>query len=250
MDTRVLTAAGLDHKSAKVYLAALGLGVTNVQDIALKSGLKRPTVYLHIDELIKRGLFEKITVNKKRYYRAVDPRVIESQLKRSLDTLQKALPEFDALLSKTPGMPRVAVYESEEGIRAMYREMKNANSFRVWSDVGPSYPRFHDAYMELAEIANKNSINTREIIADTKEARRYARLIAKVAGPSYSARTATADGLANDAFVYGDTVLLFRLSEHNMFVVRIEDKQIANSMKALFDMAWKSGKALRYTRST
>ena len=245
MKADALRPLGISEKAAKIYLVALSLGTTSVQDIAQKTGLKRPTVYLHIDELIRQGLFQKISLNKKHYYRAADPHVLEGRMKKGLDALQSAMPEFVALQSRTPGKPHVVVYEGEEGMREVYREMKSANSLRVWSNMGPMLGSFHDTYMELAEAIRENGIGTKEIIADTKEARRYSRLVARVCGPVYSARTATAEGLANDSFIYGNVVALFRLSEHNMFVVRIEDKTIADSMKALFDMAWKSAKAFR-----
>ena len=86
---------------------------------------------------------------------------------------------------------------------------------------------------------------TREIIADTREAKRYARFIARMCGPTYLARLATVEGLANDTIVYGNVVALFRLHKHNLFVVRIEDKTIAESMRSLFDMTWKSAKPFR-----
>lgn len=245
MKTGTLISLGISEKSAKIYLATLSLGTTSVQEIAQKTGLKRPTVYLHIDELIRQGLFQKVSLNKKHYYRAADPHVLEGRMKKGLDALQSAMPEFIALQSRTPGKPHVVVYEGEEGMREVYREMKIANSLRIWSNMGPMLGSFHDTYMELAETTKENGIGTREIIADTKEARRYSRLVSKVSGPIYSARIATAEGVTNDAFIYGKVVALFRLSEFNMFVVRIEDKTIADSMKALFDMAWKSAKAFR-----
>lgn len=245
MTTEVLNSIGLYGKVAKIYITTLNLGTVSVRDIALKSGIKRPTAYTYIDELVQRGLFEKITVNKRNYYRAADPRMLEDKLKASLAALQSAMPEFEALRMNTPGKPRVVVYEGEEGVRAVYREMGRMSNLRAWSNVGTLYASFRDVYMELAETVKTNGVGTREIIADTKEARRYSRLIAKVSGPTYATRIAVCEGLANDAFIYGNTVALFRLSENNMFVVRVEDATIAASLKALFDMAWKSARPFR-----
>ena len=46
---------GLDEKTAKVYMAVLALGTSSVKTIAEKAELKRPTVYLHLDELMQKG---------------------------------------------------------------------------------------------------------------------------------------------------------------------------------------------------
>jgi|GEM_PF-4183375 sugar-specific transcriptional regulator TrmB len=245
MRTNVLTSMGISEKAAKVYLSGLSLGTTSIQEIAHKTGLKRPTVYLHIDELVRRGLFEKIAINKKRYYRAADPRILEERLKGNLVAMQQAIPEFLNLQSKTPGKPQVALYEGKEGIETIYRELKEASAVRIWSNLDAGQVLFHDVNMEVAETLGKNGAAVREIIADTKGARRYSRLVVKVAGPTYQVRTGTVDGFANDSIIYDNVITLFRLSENNMFVVRIEDKTIADSMKALFDMAWKSARPFR-----
>lgn len=245
MKTAALTAMGIPEKAAKIYLAALSLGTTSVQSIAHKTGLKRPTVYLHIDELLQRGLFEKVSVNKKQYYRATDPHVLEDRLKANLSAIQSAIPEFLALQSMTAGRPRVAVYEGKEGIATVYRELKDATMVRIWSNIDAKEVLFHDVNMDVAETVREKKITVREIITDTRGARRYARLVAKVAGPTYTMRTGPAEGFANDSIIYDNVVTLFRLSENNLFVIRIEDKTIADSMKALFDMAWKSAKAFR-----
>ncbi len=245
MKTETLQSIGLGDKASAVYLAALSLGTTSVQDIARKSGLKRPTVYIQIDELIKQRLFEEVRVNNKRYYRAADPKVLEDRLARNLSHIRAAMPEFLKLRSNVPGKPRVVVYDGKEGISMVYRELKNAHSIRIWSHIEASEVPFHDVNMEVAETVREKSISVREIIADTKGARRYARLVGKVAGPTYLTRIATVDGFAHDSLIYGDVITLFRLSEHDTFVVRIEDKTIADSMKALFDMAWKTARSFK-----
>ena len=53
---------GLNDKEAKVYLALLKFGEANVSDIADEAGMKRPTVYVILDEIRKKGLDESLTV--------------------------------------------------------------------------------------------------------------------------------------------------------------------------------------------
>lgn len=245
MDTKALASLGIEEKSAKVYLAGLALGTTSVQDLARKSGLKRPTVYLHLDELVKQGLFEHVSINNKKYYRAVDPSVLEERLKKNLATLQKEMSQLIALRADTMGKPQVQVFEGEEGIRQVYNEIKKAHSARIWSNIGQVYGPFHNTNMEVAEAFRENGAGAREIIADNKESRRYARLVAKVIGPTYSARTATAEGIENDTIIYDNVVAIFRLHGLNMFVVRIEDPTIADSMRAMFEMAWKTARPFK-----
>jgi sugar-specific transcriptional regulator TrmB len=51
---------GLKEKEVSVYLAALELGFTSVQNIAKQAQLSRPTVYEIIKELIKKGLMREV----------------------------------------------------------------------------------------------------------------------------------------------------------------------------------------------
>lgn len=241
----MFSSLGLEEKAAKIYVAGLALGTTSVQELARKSSLKRPTVYLHLDDLVRRGLFEHLVINKKKYYRAVEPTVLEEQLTRNLALLKAEIPKLTSLRADTMGRPQVQVFEGEAGIKRVYDEIKKANSVVFWSNmIGPSTP-FHDEYMEICEAMRDNGAGAREIIADTKEARRYSRLVAKVTGPTYRARIATVDGLENDSAVYGKVTALFRVHGLNMFVVRIEDPSIASTMRAMFEMAWKTARPFK-----
>jgi len=242
MESHDLSFLGLSEKAGKVYKAGLILGTTSVQELARKSNLKRPTVYLHLDDLVTQGLFEVVPLNKKTYYRAADPATLETKLQKQLSVLQTELPKLNALRSDTLGKPRVRIIEGKEGILGVYAEMKKAHSLRFWSNVGSAYGLFHDEYMELADAIRRDNINAKEIIADTKESKRYSRLLSKVAGPSYSARIATVEGIENDTGIFGNVVVLFRLHELNFFVVRIEDKTISDTMRAIFDMSWKTAR--------
>ena len=78
MNSDVLASLGISKKAANVYLAALALGTASVQDIARKVGIKRPTAYLHIEELLRYGILEKVPYNKRFYYRAADPQFLRS----------------------------------------------------------------------------------------------------------------------------------------------------------------------------
>ena len=245
MDPKLFRGLGIGEKPAKIYIAGLSLGTTNVQELARKSGLKRPTVYLHVDELMKQGLFETVVLNKKRYYRAVGPEILEGRLKKNLEILRAEVPKLLEMQADTMGRPQVQMFEGKEGVAQMYGEIEKARSIRVWSNIGPIAEPFHDVYMDMAENMRERATNIREIIADTKKSRRYSRLLARVIGPSYSARTATVDGIENDTLIYDNTVAIFRLHGLNMFVVRIEDPTIADSMRAVFEMAWKTARPFK-----
>lgn len=240
MNSDTLTTLGLSKQAAQIYLAALSLGTATVQELANKASLKRPTAYLYIEELMKEGLLEKTPIGKRDYYRPTNPRLLETRAEQALKSIQKVMPELEGIRAATQGRPNISILEGERGLRQVYSEMEKANSICFWSNLETFEKHFQSVFTKLSETIARDQIRTREIIANTPEAKRSAKRYASTAGKEYSARIATFEGIQNDNAVYGNVVALFRLHESNLFVVRIEDPMIAQTMKALFEMAWKS----------
>ncbi len=240
MNVDILTNIGISKKAAMIYMAALSLGSASVQELSEKTDLKRPTAYAYIEELIKEGLLEKVPIGKREYYRASNPRVLAARAEHTAQIIKKAMPELEALRASMQGRPNISILEGEKGLRQVYNEMHNANTICFWSNLEIFEKQFQDIFDELSQAIGSKQIRTREIITNTPEARRSAKRYAVTAGRNYSARIATVDGIHNDNAIYGNVVAIFRLHENNLFVIRIEDAFIAQTMKAMFEMAWKS----------
>ena len=240
MNIEALTSIGIEEKPAEIYLAALSSGMASVQELAKKAGLKRPTAYGYIQTLVAEGLLEKVPLGKREYYQATNPRMLQTRAEHALQVIKKAMPELDAIRTAMPGRPNISILEGEKGLRQVYTELAQANSICFWSNLEMFEHHFQGAFRELSQAIEEKQIRTREIIPNTAEAKRSAKRYASTAGRSYSARLATVEGIENDNAIYGNVVALFRLHESNLFVVRIEDPTIAQTTKALFEMAWKS----------
>lgn len=70
----VLKNFGLEAEEAKTYLTMLNMGHTTVLEIARRTGIKRCTVYLIINRLIKKELVKEATIGKKKYYQVENPK--------------------------------------------------------------------------------------------------------------------------------------------------------------------------------
>ena len=57
---QALKTIGLSDKESAVYMALLQLGQATAYAVAVKSGLKKPTTYIILDELIEKGLVLKV----------------------------------------------------------------------------------------------------------------------------------------------------------------------------------------------
>lgn len=240
MDIKILTSIGLTEKSAQIYLATLNLGVSSVQKIAEKAGIKRPTAYIHIQELLKEGILQKAPLGKKEYYTASDPEVLMERFRQSYKMFQTGFSELQNLYRGFEGKLKVRVLEGEKGMREVYNQIGKSNQICFIADLISFEKNFQDSFGKISSAIQKNQIRTREIIPNTEEAKMSSRRYAAVAGKSYSSRIAMNGPIYNDCAIYGNTLAFFRINDFNLFVILIEEPTIVETMRTIFDLAWLS----------
>lgn len=242
MTIETLKQMGFSEKTAKIYLAGLASGTSSVQTLAKKSGLKRSTIYPYLDELVEQGLMEKIPSGKKVYFKVISPKHLEQRAQAQLDTVRSNMLSLLELSSEATGKPKVTVLEGKKALEQLYDEIINANSIRFWSNLSKYVQLFPETHDKINDAIVQKQIRTREIIANTPEAKASAKKAYVTTGKHYSVRVATEGEIENDSAIVGNVVILFRVHEYDFFAVRIEDASIAKTMKSLFDMAWQSAR--------
>lgn len=240
MDIKVLTSIGLSEKSAQIYLATLNLGLSSVQKIAEKADIKRPTAYLHIQELLKEGILQKAPLGKKEYYSACDPEVLMERFQQNYKSFQSGFQDLKNLYKGFEGKLKVRVLEGERAMEEVYAQISKANQISFIADLISFEKNFHASFAKISAAIQENEIRTREIIPNTEEAKLSSRRYAAVAGRSYSSRIAMNGPIYNDCAIYGNTLAFFRINDFNLFVILIEEPTIAQTMKTVFDLAWLS----------
>ena len=110
-ETRILTKLGLSEKQAIVYSALLELGESSMTDIARRSKLKRPTVYLIIEELEILGIVSMVLKGKKKIYSAAHPNRIGELLRFRERQFNEILPSLVAKYGSLSEKPRVQMFE-------------------------------------------------------------------------------------------------------------------------------------------
>src|SRR5437868_13388020 len=75
---------GLSEKEAKVYLAALELGPTTAEKLAIQAKVNRSTTYVQLESLMEKGLMSTYEEGKKTFFAPESP-----ELLRRLLTLKK-----------------------------------------------------------------------------------------------------------------------------------------------------------------
>src|ERR1700692_203110 len=86
---KYLQEIGLNEKEAAVYLALLSVDSSSVLDLAKKTKIKRPTVYVVLETLSKKGLVSETTVGNKTHYQAEPPERLETFVERQKVVLEE-----------------------------------------------------------------------------------------------------------------------------------------------------------------
>lgn len=236
---------GLTEKEAKVYMAAIELGKASAQEISTKAHIKRPTTYFTIDQLMQKGLMSSVYEGKKQFFMAENPERLEDvfkarqdELKRQGEKLGKLVPDLKRLRPKNKDVPVVKYYIGKEGARSMVKDLLKFSGDEAWI----AYP--HDTVKAMFSSEELREMRFNRI---QKEARAKALYTSSgnpiLDNPSTEHVKLNGDNLKlpADIAVYGNYTRLTSFSD-DVFGVVIEDKDIAESMKTLFKLAWEEAK--------
>lgn len=231
---------GFNDKEAKVYLALLELGPSAVREISLKSGLKKPTTYVILDELRKKEAVLFLPGAKKKLYSAKDPDLLFEAAKLRLNQAFYDLPILKNLSKKGGRKAIVSYYEGLEGYeQAMsYRENEIIEEgemlcyFASAQKVNPGMVKSIDEFMDRI---TRSGVKMRAFAPDhdslkvwRSQDKENGRDVKVLPLDMYSA-TSSID--INRNFVR------FTLFDEEMFVI-IENPEIAKIMRQIFEMNW------------
>ncbi|MDP2669280.1 MAG: helix-turn-helix domain-containing protein [bacterium] len=230
---------GLNTKQSLAYAALLELGPSTAYAIARKSGIKRPTVYVLLEELRIKDAVLKIPHAKKQIFIAKSPDELVARAFEDIQEVSKILPKLRALMSKE-NRPKIFYYEGVNELRQLLwrnlSAMKNKELVGFYA-YNPGLPKktIHiiDDYNEYLKT---NGIRVRGIVPNHPSLRQY-RQTDKEFGRSnivvpfsqYSSKISVDMG--------EDFVRILALRDQQGVI--IENKDVAEGMRQIFDLVWK-----------
>ncbi|MBI5152412.1 hypothetical protein HZA39_02665 [Candidatus Peregrinibacteria bacterium] len=227
---------GLTDKEARVYLACLETGSNIVSKIAKLSGLNRVTTYDILEKLKEKGFVSFLTKQKIKYFSAADPEIIFAETQRKTEGLRSIVPDLKRLKGETPH-PRIQYFEGVEGIKTIYAdtllsktEILNYANSQAIRDFWPDYDK------EYVEKRAKKKIFLRGIAPDDE----HGRAVHAEDKKSYrEIRLVPAEkfDFTNEINIYDDKVAIASFTGELIGMI-IESKEIANTQRAIFKMAW------------
>jgi len=240
----IIKQLGLSDNEAKVYLACLELGQATCQELAKKSGVKRTTVYLAIDGLKEKGLVAQSKKAQKTMFIAESPDSLLSFSQKKHEALKQSLPELKSIYNRGGGeKPKARFYEGKEGYLAVYENILKDKPKEVLAVV--SYDdlcRHLDLDYEQKWIEQRVKLGiklrwldfrtktTEKMQRQGKQALRDLRFLPR------------AFNFTASMFIYGNKVVLMSGKAKDFMAVVIENSELCQMFKQLFEMLWGSSR--------
>ena len=241
--TKTLSNIGLSDKEARLYLSLLEYNEVLPSVLSRKSGIKRPTTYVILEQLKARGLVSQVRRGGSMYFRALSPYSLLDDQHEKYSALEEALPELLQLNSRFESTPQMTLYEGEKGIvRIMEDTLTTSTELLCWADVSLATGTIlSDYYPSCVKKKVAREISLRGIFCDDKKAREFqkrgteelreVRLISKKKFP-----------FKNEINVYDDKVAI--ISHADRVGVVLQNSAIADTQRSIFELGWEYAKML------
>lgn len=239
---------GLSENEAKTYIAMLELGPAPVLEIASKAGINRPTTYVQIESLKKKGLVSSVTKGKKQLFQAESPDQLDvlvsqevANAKRHQEELSTILPDLKSLFNLADEKPQVRFFEGKEGLLRMQEEFLKVKSKEIlgifsMDQVNKIFTSYNTDYTKrrVAKKIKSKIIYTAASATDFKGEDKKLLREAKYIEPKKFP-------FKSDITIFDQHVAISNL-EGKLSGTIITQKSIADSFRAIFDIVWKIAK--------
>ncbi len=236
---------GLSGNEVKAYIALLELGPSTVLQIANKAGINRPTTYVQVESLKRRGLVGTIMKGKRVMLTPKDPvaqlgmmlEQQEQEVRTHKAVLEKLLPELGAMYTLGGNKPRVRYFEGIEGLRQMQAEFLRCQSKKIYaiSSLDNVLEILPDQFESYTPRRIARGIHSK-IIYTTKRGEILERNDIKHLRESRFLRPEKFS-FTSDITLFDDSVAISSM-ETPISGTIITHKDIAGSFKALFSTMW------------
>lgn len=248
----LLTQLGFNKKEIEVYLTILKHGKITPAHIAKITGIKRPTVYSTVKELLlKRVIVEDLGTSQS-FLLALPPedlqniiRSEEQKIRDKKQIIQKTITELQEFAKKTPySVPKIQfVYEGDLDTflykqAPLWCESIMQKDAVWWGFQDPSFVEHYQKWIDWfwkesapRELSVKLLSNQSQIESDMVK-REYERRLIRF--------WAHAGKFTATTWVCGEYLILVMTAQRPHYLVQIHDRILADNMRELFKSIWMS----------
>jgi len=246
---------GLNEKEALVYIELLKLGTQPASVIARRISIPKSTGNFNLEVLVKKGFATKTKKGTTFLYTAENPEVIINMLEyrkkrhmteidNKIQTVRSVITELESVQKGSLVKPKITFYEGKEGIiKVLNDTLTSKTDLLVYSDVAGLAKYIYD-YNNTEYAPKRKALGLFEkvIIPNTKEALTHMK--------NYKSNNVTEIVFIDhklfpfysEIIIYDNKVSYVTFSENGHVGLIIENKEIYETQKSAFEMAWAYGK--------
>lgn len=239
----ILEKLGLNKNEAQIYEFLLGSGPSRLKPILFHTKLKKGNAYYHLDSLKAKGLIETQEERGRTVFTAKHPEQLglllakqKAALAAAEEELDKTLPNLRSLFQLATTKPGVKFYEGKEGITRIYEDLlaqgANIDSIEDKGEMGAFIPEYVKEF--IAKRIKKNITNrviapsNNPVNINSAQELRETRFIPTAQFP-----------FRMDIKIAGNEVSLISFQKDNPVGILIENKEITDNFKMLFELLLK-----------
>jgi len=235
---QILKDLGLSDKEVIVYIALLSLGQSTVNAIAKNSRLNRVTCYDVLKYLQEKGLVSYVIKSGVKYFEAAEPRKLLGDLQEKQAKVKSIMSELEALKKSVKEKPNIEMFESLAGLKTVLEDVIKEGK-ECWFIADPIFMDSLEFYFpHFIREKRKLGMFSRVITLDCKRMRQY-----KAKNPrKYVDLRFIQESLPTTKIIYGNKVATLTFEKENSIGIIIENKQIADTERKLFELLWKQAR--------
>ncbi|MEK9160381.1 MAG: helix-turn-helix domain-containing protein [Patescibacteria group bacterium] len=239
----VLQYQGLNPKEAKIYLVLLELQEALPSVISKRAGIKRPTTYVILEQLQKKGLISHVKRGGNLYFRALNPKSFVQEQGQKLKWLEEALPDLSNLNRKYASTPQMSVFEGKEGlIQIMEDTLTTSTGLLCWANISVAvHTLLEDYYPLYIKKKVKNKVFLKGIFPYEKRSLEFKKRGEKELREVHLI-PADKFPFKNEINIYDDKVAI--ISHQDETGVIIQNQSIADTQRVIFNLGFEYAKLL------
>lgn len=250
MYEKILTAAGLSAKEAEIYEIILGIGQAPASEIYKKTAYKRGLVYKLLEQLAEKGLIIKIEKPRKvAIFRVEHPNKINERLEEQAQkvnyykrTMGELMPQLVSNYNLAFNKPGIRFFEGKDGLKKVLADTLTARetiySYVDMEAIDKYIPGINRDYVKKREKLN---INKKGIVLDSPFTRKllqdYHTNVTDTRFMDYTKYT-----FSSIMQIYDNRVVYISLSKDSFMSILIQDKNIYQMHKQIFEFNWQNAK--------
>lgn len=248
---KMLQELGLTQHEIAIYIACLKGNLNTPSSLARSTGIKRSTVYFHIQRLVAKGLLA-FQVKKRRKYIVATPlqvslqSLVENQKDKVFEyerLIKKLLPQLENIHKNQNNQSRVQYYEGAESGRMIIQKIVAAKTDIHWiGSIETILKNIKDDTLYRKLTLERMKQNTTAYAITDKKILSEPRFSEKIGNFRQMRFLEEEFGIPGILCAFGDTVVFFSAASENIKTFIIEDKIIANIIILLFWALWAQAK--------